>query len=71
MRCRKCKNYIKEGDKEYFIVHQWEAHGVKLKEEDLPGANWDYIKELKLRHRATGQVSSEKVFGKKSTRKLI
>jgi len=71
MSCRKCKNQILEGDDEYYIVHQWEAHGVRLDESDFPTANWELVKELKLHHRVTGQASAEKMFGKKATRKLL
>ena len=72
MSCRKCKYFESEGDLEYWILHQWDTHGKKLENLKIqyPDANWELISELRVKQMETGQVSAEKHFGKKATRKI-
>lgn len=59
MACRKCKYFIEEGDKEYFIVHQWETHGVGLELLRLKYPEAD-IDQLVKNHKETGKRSSHR-----------
>ena len=66
MRCKKCKNYIKEGDWEFYLAHVWSSHGINI--EDTKGTvkklnpdteiDDNFIKDLIKKHRQTGKASA-------------
>ena len=70
--CRLCKVYKGNKEREKYIVHLFETHGISLaiqkdrmKEKEKELIDWKLVDRLWREHGETGRKSAEKLFTKK------